>query len=101
MPITECGDPNAAQQIEVVDSVVVAKIDSLTAHKKIGIPLIRIEQQLVLRSLNRCQIHATMTSVPSLTRVEQRSGSSAADSAGRMRTRLTPCSKASRHAFSL
>ena len=36
-------------------------------------------------------VHATMTSVPSLTRVEQRSGRSAAASAGRMRTRLTPC----------
>ena len=37
------------------------------------------------------EFHAAMTSVPSLTRELMRSGRSVADSAGRMRTRLTPC----------
>ena len=41
-----------------------------------------------------------MTSVPSLTRVEKRSGRRFATSAGRIRTRLTPWVRASRQAFS-
>ncbi len=101
MGVAERGDADAAEQIEVVVAVLVAEVDALSADKETGVAFVGLEKQFVLRCLDRCQVHATMTSVPSLTRVEQRSGNSAAASAGRIRTRLTPWVRASRQALSL
>src|SRR5665213_3638443 len=70
------------------------------------IAFVRLNKQLGLGGLQVLQIassnrvHATITSVPSLTRELSRSGRTDADPAGRMRTRLTPCVKASLQAFS-
>src|SRR5882762_10459968 len=100
-------DADAAQQVEVVVAILIRQVDVMSTDEEIGIPFICLQKQLALCRLKRCQCvarcqfhatctHATMTSVPSFTRVEQRSGSSAAASAGRMRTRFTPWVSASR-----
>ena len=90
VPVAERGDADATEEIEIVFSAFITEIDALSADKEIRVTLVRLEKQLTLRCLDRCQFHATITSVPSFTLVEQRSGSNQAASAGRMRTRLTP-----------
>src|SRR6185312_7401818 len=99
MRVAERGYADAAQEIEVVVPLFVAQINALPTDKENRGAFISMEKQFALRRLYGCKLHATMTSVPSLTRVEQRSGSSPAASAGRMRTRLTPCVSARRQAF--
>jgi len=92
--VAEAGDADATEEVEVVVAVFVAQMDAMTAYEEDGVALVGVKEQLLLCCLDRfqfrCCVHATMTSVPSLTRVETRSGSRDAASAGRMRTRLTP-----------
>lgn len=92
--VAESGDADTAEEIEVVVSVFVAQVDALSADEEDGVALVGVEKQLLFGCLNglqvRCCVHATMTSVPSLTRVETRSGNRDAASAGRILTRLTP-----------
>src|SRR6185437_2242381 len=66
MAVAERGDADAAQEIEKIVTFFVAQIDALSPYEEIGIALIGMEKQLVLRSLYGCQLHATITSVPSL-----------------------------------
>ena len=57
--------------------------------------------ETLTRKMLNSKCHATMTSVPWVTRELTRSGRELAASAGRMRTRLTPFKRASRQALSL
>ena len=77
----------------------------MTSDEEDWVALVGLQHQLLLGCLQGfLQVRdATITSVPSLTRVERRSGSclEAAASAGKIRTRLTPWVRASRQALSL
>src|SRR6202046_10733 len=102
MAVAEAADTDAAEEVEIVVAVFIAQVHAFAADEEDGVAFVGVKEQILLCSLNGLQFaHATMTSVPSLTRVETRSGSRDAASAGRMRTRLTPWVRASRQALSL
>ena len=52
--ISERGDADAAEEIEIVLTVFVAEIDALSGDKQDGVSLIRLEKQLALCCLDRC-----------------------------------------------
>src|SRR5215472_1122143 len=103
MVVAECADADAGEQIEVLGVVGVVEVHAFAARKQQRVARIGVEHQLGFRGLQliECVVHATMTSVPSLMRVLAKSGRTAAASAGRMRTRLTPWMSASLQALSL
>src|SRR6266702_4527794 len=77
--VAERRDPNAAEQVEVVMALLVAQVDTIALYKQNRVAFVRVQEQLLLRCLDRSEfhvdfIHATMTSVPSLTLVVHRSG---------------------------
>src|SRR5258708_3726860 len=51
MRIAKRRHSDTAQQVEIVMAIFIAQIDALSAHEKIGVPLICLEKQLALRSL--------------------------------------------------
>ena len=100
--VAEGGDADAAEQVEEVVALLVGEEDAVAAGEKDRIAFVGLQEQLLFGGLQGFEFcHATITSVPSLTRVEIRLGSDAADPAGKMRTRLTPWVRASRQAWSL
>ncbi len=74
--VAERGAADAAEQVEIVVTVFVAQVDALAGDEEIGVAFVGLQQQLALCCLDGLKLHATITSVPSLTRVEQRSGRS-------------------------
>src|SRR5271170_7770945 len=111
MAVAQRVHADAAQQIEILLAMFIFEKDALATGEENRVPLVGREQELRLGRPNLLHgfalfhffglhAHATITSVPWGIRALHRSGSRPASAAGKMRTRLTPCSNASRQALS-
>ena len=56
MGVAEGGDADAAEQVEVVVAVLVAQMDALAADEEDGVALVGVEEQLLLRCLDRLRL---------------------------------------------
>src|ERR1700719_4176385 len=112
MSIPQRVDADAAQKVQILRATFIDQVHTLSANKEDWIAFVCLQQQLRFCGANLIQLRqfsyssllgsqATITSVPCATRLLHRSGREPAASAGKIRTRFTPCSSASRHALSL
>src|SRR5882724_4152125 len=89
--VAQCGDADAAQKVKILIPLSIDQVNAFAAGKEQRVASIRLQQEFLLRRLYSNQVHvslssvrhsqgrssllhATITSVPSLTRVETRSG---------------------------
>ena len=108
MPVAQRIHADAAQQVEILRTALVNQVHALAADKQDRVPFVGLKAAaaILLREFGPVSSHlispqATITSVPWATRLLHRSGREPAASAGKILTRFTPFSSASRQALSL